>query len=79
VVSFFGGDDGGIRGKHEMDSGIRYQIGLEFGDIDVQSSVKSQRGGQRRDNLSDQSVQVGISRSFDVQISSTDIIDSFVI
>jgi len=53
VVSFLGGDDGGIRGKHEMDSGIRDQIGLEFGDIDVQGSVKSQRGGQRGDNLSD--------------------------
>jgi hypothetical protein len=62
-----------------VDSGIRDQIGLEFSDIDVQGSIESQRGGQRGDDLSDQSVQVGISGSFDVQISSADIVNGFVI
>jgi hypothetical protein len=35
VISFFGRDDGGIRRKHEVDSWIWDQIGLEFGDINV--------------------------------------------
>jgi len=35
VISFLGRDDGGIRRKHEVDSGIRNKIGLEFGDINV--------------------------------------------
>ena len=62
-----------------MDSRIRDQIGLEFGQVDVQSNIKSQRNGGRRDNLSDQSVQVDVSESFNIQISSADIVDSFVI
>jgi len=62
-----------------MDSWIWYQIGLEFGDIDVQGSIESQRGGQRGDDLSDESVQVGISGSLNIQISSADIVDGLVV
>ena len=62
-----------------MDSGIGDQIGLEFSDVDVEGTVESQRGSQRRDNLSDQSVQVGVSGSLDIQLSSADVIDSFII
>ena len=79
VVSFLGRDNGGIRGKHEVDSWVRDQVGLEFSNIDVQGTIESQRGGQRGNDLSDQSVQVGISGSFNVQVSSADIIDGFVI
>jgi len=66
VIGFLGGDDGGIWGKHEMDSGIGDEIGLEFSDIDVQSSIESKTGGQRWDDLGDKSIQVGVSGSFDI-------------
>jgi hypothetical protein len=49
-----------------MDSGIRDKIGLEFSDINVKGSIESEGSGKGRDNLSDKSVQVGISGSFDV-------------
>jgi len=62
-----------------MDSWIWYQIGLEFGDIDVQGTIESQRGGQWGDDLSDESVQVGISGSLNIQISSADIVDGLVV
>jgi len=62
-----------------MDTRIRHQVSLEFGDIDVQSTIKSQRGGQRGDDLGNESVQVGVSGSFNIQLSSADIIDGFVI
>jgi hypothetical protein len=62
-----------------MDSWIWDQVGLEFGDIDIQGSVESEGGGQWWDNLGDQSVQVGVGWSFDIEISSADIIDGFVI
>jgi hypothetical protein len=52
---------------------------LEFCDIDVQSTIESQRGSQRGDDLSNKSVQVGVCGSFDVQISSADIVDGFVV
>jgi len=79
VVGLLSGDDGGVRGQHEMDSGVRDQVGLELGDIDVQGTVESQRGGEGGDDLSDESVQVGVGGSLDVQVSSADIVDGLVV
>ena len=62
-----------------MNSWVRDQVGLEFSDVDVQGTIESQGGGQRGDNLSDESVQVGVSGSLNVQLSSADVIDGFVI
>ncbi len=62
-----------------MDSWIRDQVSLELSDINVQGSVESQRGRQRGDDLSDQSVQVGVGWSLNIQVSSADIIDGFVV
>jgi len=46
VIGFLGGDDGGVRGQHEVNSWVRDQVGLEFSDVDVQGTIESQRGGQ---------------------------------
>ena len=62
-----------------MDSWVWHQVGLELSDIDVEGTVESQRGSQRGDNLSNESVQVGVGWSLNVQISSADIVDSLVI
>jgi hypothetical protein len=79
VVGFFSGDDGSVGRKHEMDSRIGDQVGLEFGDIDVEGTVESEGSGEGRDDLSDESVQVGVGGSFDVEVSSADVIDGFVV
>jgi len=42
VISFLGRDDWGIGGQRKVDSRIRDQVGLEFGQIDVQSTIESQ-------------------------------------
>jgi len=62
-----------------MDSGVGDQVSLEFSDIDVKGTIESKGGSQRGDDLSDKSVKVGVSGSFDVELSSADIVDSFVI
>jgi len=49
-----------------MDSGVRNQIGLEFSDINVEGTIESQGSSQGGNDLSDQSVQVGVSGSFDI-------------
>ncbi len=79
VISFLGWDDWRVWTQHKMNSWIWDQVGLEFSDINVQSTIESQRGGQRWDNLSNKSVQVGVSRSFNVQLSSANVINGFVI
>ena len=62
-----------------MYSWVWDQVGLELGDINVQCTIESQRGSQRGNDLSNKSVQVGVGGSLDVQVSSTDIVHSFVV
>jgi len=79
VVSFLGGDNWGIRRKHEMDSWIWDQVSLELSDIDVKGTIESEGSSERGDNLSDESVQVGVGWSLDIEVSSGDIVDGLVI
>jgi hypothetical protein len=62
-----------------VDSGIWHKVGLELSDIDIEGSVESEGGSQGGDDLSDQSIQVGVSGSLDVEVSSADIVDGFVV
>jgi hypothetical protein len=62
-----------------MDSLVWDQISLNPSTVDVQSTVESQRSGQRRDSLADQSVQVGVGWSLDIELSSADVTDSFIV
>ena len=73
------GDDGGEGGKREMDTGERHQVGLEFVQVDVQRTIKSERGGDGRDDLGNQTVKVGEAWGADSQVLLADIIDSFVV
>merc|ERR1719506_625501 len=79
VVSFLGGDNWGIGRKHEMDSWIWDQVSLEFGDIDVKGTIESEGSGKGGDNLGNESVKVGVGWSLDIEVSSADIINGFVI
>ena len=79
MISFLGGDDWGIRGQHEMDSWVWHQVGLELSDINVQSTIESEGGSEGGDNLSDESVQVGVGWSLDIEVSSADIVNGLVI
>jgi hypothetical protein len=62
-----------------MDSWIWDQVSLEFGDINVKGTIESEGSGKGGDNLGNESVQVGVSWSLDIEISSADIINGFVI
>jgi len=79
VVGLLGGDDGSVRGKHEMDSGVGDEVSLELGDIDVEGTIESERGSEGGDNLGNESVQVGVGGSLDIKVSSADIVDGLVI
>jgi hypothetical protein len=79
VVGLLSGDDGGVGGEHEMDSGVGDEVGLELGDVDVEGSVESEGGGQTGDNLADESVEVGVGGPLDVELSSADVVDGFVV
>jgi hypothetical protein len=79
VVGLLSGDDGSVRGEHEMDPGVGDKVGLEFSDINVEGTVESERGGEGRDDLGDQSVQVGVGGALDVEVSAADIVHGLVV
>ena len=62
-----------------MDTWVRHQIGLEFCNVDIEGTVKSERGSQRGNDLREESVQVCVSWSLNIKVSSADVVDSFVI
>ena len=79
VVRFFGTDDWGERTKHKVNSWVWHQVGLELGNINVQGTIESKGGGQTGDDLGDQTVQVGVGWALDVQGSTADVVDGFVV
>jgi len=62
-----------------VDSWVRHEVGLELSDINVQGSVESEGGSEGRDNLGNESVEVGVGRSLDIKVSSGDVIDGLVV
>ena len=69
-------DDGRVCGKRKMDAWVRNQVRLKFSEIDVECTIESQRCCDRADDLSDETIQVGVCWPFDVQIAAANIVDS---
>ena len=62
-----------------MDTRVWHQIGLELVQIDVQCTIEAQAGRDGADNLSNESVQVLVVWSWDIEISAADVVDRFII
>merc|ERR1719171_2983187 len=79
VVRLLSRDDRRVRRKHEVDTRVRHQVGLELGDIDVQGAVETERGRERRDDLRDEAVEVGVRGALDVEAAAADVVDCLVV
>merc|ERR1719487_1258661 len=79
VVGLLRGDDRSVRRQHKVDTRVRHQVGLELRDIDVQGTVEPQGRRQRRYDLGDQTVQVGVGRALDVQVAAADVVQRLVV
>ena len=62
-----------------MDTWVWHQVSLELSDIDVKGTIESEGGGQGGDDLRDESVQVGVGGSLNVEVSAADIVDGLVV
>jgi len=52
---------------------------LELSDINVQGTIESQRGSQGGNDLGNESVQVGVGGSFNIELSAANVVDGFVV
>lgn len=79
VVGLLGGDDWSVGGQREVDTWVWHKVGLELGKVDVQRTVESEGCGDRGDDLGNEPVQVGVGWTFDVEVSSADVVDGLVV
>ena len=79
MVRLLGRDDRSVRRDDEVDARVRHQVGLELGDVDVERTVEAERRGQRRDDLGDQAVEVGVRRALDVEVATADVVEGLVV
>jgi len=79
VVGLLGGDDRRVGGNHEVNAWVWHEVGLELGDIDVEGTVETKGGSQGGDDLSDETVEVGVGRTLNVETTTADIVEGLVI
>ena len=79
ISHLLGGDDWGVCGQGEVDSGVGHQVGLELSQIDVEGAIEPEGGGDGGDDLADESVQVGVGWSLDVQVTAADVVDGLIV
>ena len=69
MVGLLSTDDWGIGGQWEVDTWVGNQVGLELCQIHIQSTIKAQWSGDGGDYLTNQTVQVGVGWTFNVQVT----------
>jgi len=62
-----------------VDTRVRDQVGLELGDVDVEGTIKAERGSEGRGDLSDEPVEVGVAGPLNVEGAAADVIESLVV
>ncbi len=60
MVGLLSRDDRRIGRQHEVDSGVRHQVGLELSNVHIQGTIEAQGRRQGGDDLSDKTVQVRV-------------------
>ena len=79
VVCLLSGDNRCVGGQGEVDTWVWHQVGLELGQIDVEGTIETQRGRDGADNLGNQTVQVSVGGTLDVQVATADVVDGLVV
>lgn len=77
--ALLGRDDGRITDERVVDARVRHQVGLKLVQVDIESSIKTQTRGDRADNLSNQTVEMLVVGTRNVQVATADVVDSFVV
>lgn len=79
MVGLLSRDDWSKGGKHKVNAWVWDQVGLELSHINVESTIKTERCGQRGDDLSNQTIEVGVGWSLNVQGATADVVDSLIV
>ena len=62
-----------------MNPGVRHQVGLELIKVHIQGTIEAEGGSDGRDNLANDSVEVGVGRALNIQVATADVIDGLIV
>ena len=79
MVSLGSRENRGVGDEREMNTGVRNQVSLELIEINIERTVESQGGSNRRDDLGNQSVEVLKRRTGNVERLAANVIDRLVV
>ena len=79
MVGLLSRDDWSVGGQREVDTGVGHQVGLELSQVNVQGTIKPEGGSDGADDLAKESVQVGVSRSLNVEVTTANVIDGLIV
>merc|ERR1712232_1467267 len=79
MVGLLRRDNWSVRGKHEVDARVRHQVRLELSDVDIQGTIEAQRGGQGRDDLAQETVQVRVCWALNVEVAPANVVQGLVV
>ena len=74
-----GRDHGGVGDERVVDTGVWHQVGLELVQINVEGTVEAEGRGDGADDLGNQAVQVLVAGTGNVQVTTANVVDSFVV
>ena len=74
-----GGDDGGVGGEGEVDTGVGDQVGLELVQVNVKGAIESEGCSDAGNDLSDEPVEVGESGGGDSEGLFADVVDGLIV
>lgn len=79
VESLFSRHDGRISNQRKVNPRVWHKIGLEFGEIDVERAIESQRCRYRAEHLGYDSVYVGVGWPFNAQVARANVINGLIV
>ena len=75
MISFLSRDERSIGDQGEVDPGVGDQVGLELIEINIESAIKPERGGDGGDDLSNQTIEVGVGWPLNLEVVLAQIIN----
>jgi hypothetical protein len=79
VRTFLARDDRCIADQWIVDAWVGHQVGLELVQVDIESTIETKAGSDGADHLGNQTVEMLIVRTRNVEIAAADIVDCLVV